>query len=127
MKGVSCGEGSAERCSHAPDFIVDEPTELSLGTVASPQSRLPFHPVGSVYRCARPAASGTSSSCQSDWQCVTWLVLRSTDSSPNLDPHKVTIPLDPLEPAHGSNTMQPRYLRGSSLTELPTDSAEELS
>jgi len=53
---------------------------------------------------------------------VTWRVLRSTDSSPNLDADLVTIP---LEPAHGRNTMQPRYLRGRSLTELPTDSAEE--
>jgi hypothetical protein len=45
MKPPPNGEGSAERGSHAPRLHrLDEPTGLSLGSVALPQSRLPFHP-----------------------------------------------------------------------------------
>ena len=38
-----------------PDDRLDEPTGLFLSAVASPQSRLPLHPVASPYKGSNPA------------------------------------------------------------------------
>jgi len=43
-----------ERHRGAPDDRLDEPTGLFLSAVASPQSRLPLHPVASPYKVSNP-------------------------------------------------------------------------
>src|ERR1019366_6377432 len=71
-EGLSSDEGVAawggERGAMLPRSLLhrlDEPTELFLGTVASPQSRLPFHPA--VQFIAAPVQRpAVLHSCQSE-------------------------------------------------------------
>lgn len=50
-------KGARSKRLRAPPHRLDEPTGLSLRTVASPQSRRLFHPAAVVYNYARGFAS----------------------------------------------------------------------
>ena len=70
--------------SHAlPPHRLDEPAGLSLSTVASPQSRLLFHPAAVVYPSARGFASaGGSLLLRTNRPCEPYLPLLGGPGSP---------------------------------------------